>query len=186
MGLINNRPIFLYNYYYKGKNMKQVVITKRFEDLTIEKFNKLIDFNNLSKSDDREIKLLECLSNLTQEEILNLEFNDYITHIKSIEEVVIPQTPVLKDTFEFNGVTYSTKAVDGDFNFKTRDILAMKKVIETNPLHYAADLAALLFVNENASTEETRTIFEANMTMDYLYFYLIKLQKTLNDNGFGN
>lgn len=166
--------------------MKQVVITKRFEDLTIEKFNKLIDFNNLKNSDNREIKLLECLSNLSEEEILNLEFNDYMTHIKSIEEVVEPTIPVLKYTFEFNGITYSTKAVDGDFNFKTRDILAMKKVIETNPLHYAADLAALLFVNETSSTEERRVIFEKNMTMDYVFFYLTKLQKTLNDNGFGN
>jgi len=165
--------------------MKQVVITKRFEDLTIEKFNKLIDFNSLGKNEDREIKLLECLSNLTEEEILNLEFNDYMTHIKSIEEVVEPAVAILKDTFEFNGITYSTKAVDGDFNFKTRDILAMKKVIETNPLHYAADLAALLFTDENSSTEERRAIFETNMTMDYLFFYLTKLQKTLNDNGFG-
>jgi hypothetical protein len=164
--------------------MREPIIYKKFEDLPINKFNKLVEYNNNKNMEDGEIHLLECVTNLSYDEILELDFNVYVELVSKIEVLDNPSPAEVYSTVTINEKEYTSQLIDGEYIFKTRDILKLKNIIKENPYYYVGDLAALIFVNDETTFEERKALFEEQMTMNYIQYYLIKLQETLNKNGF--
>ena len=173
-------------------NSKDYTINDTAEDLSIYQLSKLIKIFAEKYTDtiDQYIDIIESVTNLSKDEIEDLDLDIFKEIVANISKITSTDNPEFKDTFVLNNVTYKTKAVDGDYKFKLREIIKLEEVIKEEPLYYVGKLAAIIYLEtdadgnivgdlSDASIKKREELFNKTMTLDYLQFYIIKLQTYL-------
>jgi len=88
----------------KGKT-KEFKLISKWEDVTLEKWLKLIDFHNGTKSEEAE-ETIAALSNIPKELIKQLELKDVAFIMGKLSELQAKQDSSLKRVIEVNGKRY--------------------------------------------------------------------------------
>ena len=88
----------------KGK-VKQFKLISSWEEVTLEKWLKLIDFNNNTKSKEAE-ETIAALSNIPKSLIKELELKDVAVIISKLSELQAAQDSSLKRIIEVEGKRY--------------------------------------------------------------------------------
>jgi hypothetical protein len=88
----------------KGKT-KEFKLISKWEDVTLEKWLKLIDFHNGTKSEEAE-ETIAALSNIPKELIKQLELKDVAFIMSKLSELQAKQDSSLKRVIEVNGKRY--------------------------------------------------------------------------------
>tara|TARA_R100000781_G_scaffold2109_1_gene3518 strand:+ start:695 stop:1294 length:600 start_codon:yes stop_codon:yes gene_type:complete len=88
----------------KGKT-KEFKLISKWEDVTLEKWLKLIDFHNGTKSKEAE-ETIAALSNIPKDLIKQLELKDVAVIMGKLSELQAKQDSSLKKIIEVNGKRY--------------------------------------------------------------------------------
>tara|TARA_B100000902_G_scaffold274059_1_gene259933 strand:- start:8698 stop:9297 length:600 start_codon:yes stop_codon:yes gene_type:complete len=88
----------------KGKT-KEFKLISKWEDVTLEKWLKLIDFHNGTKSKEAE-ETIAALSNIPKDLIKQLELKDVAVIMGKLSELQAKQDSSLKRVIELNGKRY--------------------------------------------------------------------------------
>ena len=88
----------------KGK-VKEFKLINKWEDVTLEKWIKLVDYHKLSKSEEA-LETIKALSNIPKKLIKELELNDIAIIMRKISELQQKQDSSLKRIIEVDGKEY--------------------------------------------------------------------------------
>ena len=88
----------------KGK-VKEFKLINKWEDVTLEKWIKLVDYHKLSKSEEA-LETIKALSNIPKKLIKELELNDIAIIMRKISELQQKQDSSLKRIIEIDGKRY--------------------------------------------------------------------------------
>ena len=85
----------------KGK-VKEFKLINKWEDVTLEKWIKLVDYHKLSKSEEA-LETIKALSNIPKKLIKELELKDIAIIMGKISELQQKQNSSLKRIIEIDG-----------------------------------------------------------------------------------
>jgi len=88
----------------KGK-VKEFKLINKWEDVTLEKWIKLVDYHKLSKSEEA-LETIKALSNIPKKLIKELELQDVAVIMSSISKLQTKQDSSLKRIIEIEGKSY--------------------------------------------------------------------------------
>ena len=89
----------------KQDKVKEFKLINKWEDVTLEKWIKLVDFHKLNKSKEAE-ETIAALSNIPKELIKELELKDIAVIMSKISELQQKQNSSLKKVIEIDGKRY--------------------------------------------------------------------------------
>ena len=89
----------------KQSKVKEFKLISKWEDVTLEKWLKLIDFHNGTKSEEAE-ETIAALSNIPKDLIKQLELKDVAFIMGKLSELQAKQDSSLKKIIEVNGKRY--------------------------------------------------------------------------------
>tara|TARA_R110002167_G_scaffold19881_1_gene72920 strand:+ start:314 stop:955 length:642 start_codon:yes stop_codon:yes gene_type:complete len=89
----------------KQDKVKEFKLINKWEDVTLEKWIKLVDFHKLNKSKEAE-ETIAALSNIPKELIKELELKDIAVIMSKISELQQKQNSSLKKVIEIDGKKY--------------------------------------------------------------------------------
>jgi len=89
----------------KKDKVKEFKLINKWEDVTLEKWIKLVDFRKLRKSEEA-LETIKALSNIPKKLIKQLELNDIAIIMRKISELQQKQNSSLKRIIEIDGKKY--------------------------------------------------------------------------------
>lgn len=133
--------------------MKQVEIITSLNDLTISQFEKIVELNEkvYNTSIESYVDLMEVLTNLTKDEIENLDINEFkkiVDIIKDIDYKTFDENFI--NQIEIDGVIYKTKSNGSEYNFSVKEVVLLRELIDKNPYSFMQEMIAILFKNVDA------------------------------------
>jgi hypothetical protein len=133
--------------------MKQVEIITSLNDLTISQFEKIVKLNEVEYNTSIEsyIDLIDVISNLTKDEIEELDINEFkkiVDVVKEIDYKTFDEKFI--NEIEIDGVKYKTKSNGTEYNFNVKEVVLLRELIAKNPYHFLQEMIAILFKNVDA------------------------------------
>ena len=89
----------------KGKKTKEYKLINSWEDVTLEKWLKLIDFNSLSKAEEAQ-QVISALSTIPKKLVNELSLKDVALMMEKIAELQAEKNSSLKKIIKLEGVEY--------------------------------------------------------------------------------
>lgn len=183
-------------------NEKTILIKTKLADLLICDFENLYDISikEYENSIDKQVDILNILTNLNTDEIESLELTDFVKLNSFVKDIQIETINFYADEvindFIYKNKIYRAKALPKDFKFTVKETKIMKNEINISLYNYLSKLAAIIYrdVLEDGSlnndlSEEVLTqridIFKKNMPLNFITPYLLSITSYLtNDDKF--
>ena len=89
----------------KGKKTKEYKLINSWEDVTLEKWLKLIDFNSLSKAEEAQ-QVISALSTIPKKLVNELSLKDVALMMEKLAELQAEKNSSLKKIIKLEGVEY--------------------------------------------------------------------------------
>tara|TARA_R100000781_G_scaffold90515_1_gene55963 strand:- start:432 stop:1046 length:615 start_codon:yes stop_codon:yes gene_type:complete len=89
----------------KGKKTKEYKLINSWEDVTLEKWLKLIDFNSLSKAEEAQ-QVISALSTIPKKLVDELSLKDVALMMEKLAELQAEKNSSLKKIIKLEGVEY--------------------------------------------------------------------------------
>jgi len=175
--------------------MKQVTLNDKnynvkttLEEINIAEFEQAISvFNSKELTQlDKHVQIISLLSNLTTDEVEELDLDTFQELIKeiSINDFSNVDEGHLTPEIIVDDIHYKTKANGSEYKFTMKELMLLQKAIETNPNGYIIDLAAILFKEDDGtllkeSIEFRKSLFKDKITMATLSPYILTLSTYL-------
>jgi len=175
---------------------KDVQIKTSLDEVTIKNFEDLLTVSTSENYEDeieRRIDLIHMLTNLSIDDIENLDLEDFKKINSDVFMLGLEDGSTKKDIFEFEGKVYKTRNPIETFKLNIREIMLLKNQVKKGTVSYLSKLAAIIYsevledgtLNKDGSPEvidKKADIFGDNMTMNYISEYLLSISKYLNVN----
>ncbi len=171
-------------------NEKEISIITSIDEITIDKFEKiLLSKKNNELKLDEFIENLQILSDITLEEIEEMDLNEFQELMKSIKLESFEgfeSSNIIE--IEIDGIKYRAKATGDAYKFNVKEMFLLSDYIKNSPDKYISYLSSIIFkqvgddnliINdltpESISARQAK--FESKITMNIITPYLIKLSE---------
>ena len=180
---------------------KKITIKTTIGEVTIVEFESLmLIFKKEIDQLEKNVEILNCLSNLTIDEIESLDidiFSDIINLIE-IKDIADQDGPIkFINEFNIDGVIYKTRSKGDEFKYTIKEMILLKDIIKNKPDNYVSKLSGIIFFNVDEqgsiipdlsieSIDKRSNIISEKLTMDIISPYIIALSNHLIKNGKSN
>jgi hypothetical protein len=153
---------------------KELTIKTELSEITIDEFY-LISEISLNKNLSEIEKNIEILTILGGEDVDDMPIDIFSDIMKSINFNLTPEHKI-QDVIELDGVTLKLKGNTNDFKFSVKQIMKIKKHMETTNLKYIHKMIQEVY-DVTTSIEDIDDYIKHNITMDIATPFILELQK---------
>jgi len=171
---------------------RTVNIPNNPDEINIADFSKIITYYT-TKYDlniDRIIGLLTAISDMTVDEIEDIDFQSLTEIIENLKLLKLQDTsdfPLIQ-SIEIDGVKYGVSLKDGEFRLKLGQVKLLEQIINEKGINYLPSFASIIFreldadglvvgLMDKESMNRRAEIFNTKMYMDVLLPYINKLSE---------
>jgi len=127
---------------------KQVFIPTSHTQIKLEQFERVIKIFSTEYDFplQKNIDLAVTLTNLSEDEVEDLEFDDFKTIIQQINEIdVLSFGDVIEPTITIDGVEYGTKITEGEYKFTIKETLLLQNLFTKKEDGYLSEVCAIIY-----------------------------------------